>query len=572
MKFRSVAAAVAAVTAQATDPTPTCDSVGHDSLCQTSCASSCRGFPPGFAVAGCADEVDCTNPPSWAAGSVCECGSAPGPSSSPSPSPSPSTSPAPASSDGMVGGYLLLKDIDELNVLAENAKTIPFTRIYLAFLLPSLTYEAGSKTLSNTGLDKFEWGDVYNATEQLIEGGVEVFLSMGGWNAGCFPYFYARYSVAGYGSHTPNFWEIQQYGQGDIDNCVESNQFCYVCEPPSENTTLADFDMFPEPKGHDTWEAAKSFIESNAGDPAPIWSEDMVPGKQYTDSKTGISVLVPGSDSGLAAGRNPYQDIVYLAKDLGVTGIDLDYEEMWHADYYKTDAPAAAPTDPLFRLDKRPMDHFGNYTGPWNLHQTVYKYSAIAKDIQSNIETIAPNLKFGTAAAAVGAWVGDWWGGNLKGLWAEANQKFPEIIKDTEVNVMTYDLSADEDFHECPDDQDCPLDKQVAYYMNTFKTANIAASVGYEIGTPAYPSPIHDKQNQLPLTKDMLASIIATTQSQHNGGFIWEIFKDVADPTQATPQDVAQAICNSVRSGDSRCSGTIPAKPSKSKPRHAGTK
>jgi len=32
---------------------------------------------------------------------------------------------------------------------------------------------------------------------------------------------------------------------------------------------------------------------------------------------------------------NPYQDIVYLAKDLGAQGIDLDYEEDWHADYYK---------------------------------------------------------------------------------------------------------------------------------------------------------------------------------------------------------------------------------------------
>jgi hypothetical protein len=25
-------------------------------------------------------------------------------------------------------------------------------------------------------------------------------------------------------------------------------------------------------------------------------------------------------------GRDPYQDFVYLAKDLGVDGIDLDYE------------------------------------------------------------------------------------------------------------------------------------------------------------------------------------------------------------------------------------------------------
>ena len=97
-----------------------------------------------------------------------------------------------------------------------------------------------------------------------------------------------------------------------------------------------------------------------------------------------------------------------------------------------------------------------------------------------------------------------------------------------------------------------------------FKTGGIPASVGYEIGQPAYPSPVHDKQNQLPLTKDMLSSIISTVQSQHpTGGFLWEIFKTVADDTQATPQDVAQAICNSVRPGDKRCTGTIPPMPTK---------
>jgi len=26
-----------------------------------------------------------------------------------------------------------------------------------------------------------------------------------------------------------------------------------------------------------------------------------------------------------------------MAKDLGCTGVDLDYEEFWHADYYRRD-------------------------------------------------------------------------------------------------------------------------------------------------------------------------------------------------------------------------------------------
>lgn len=75
--------------------------------------------------------------------------------------------------------------------------------------------------------------------------------------------------LARYGSHTPNFWEIQQYAGGDIDKCVVENQFCYVCEPKSttENTTMASYSMFPEPKGHSTWEQAKSYVESKASSP-----------------------------------------------------------------------------------------------------------------------------------------------------------------------------------------------------------------------------------------------------------------------------------------------------------------
>ena len=71
-----------------------------------------------------------------------------------------------------------------------------------------------------------------------------------------------------------------------------------------------------------------------------------------------------------------------------------------------------------------------------------------------------------------------------------------------------------------------------------FKTGGIPASVGYEIGQPAYPSPVHDKQNQLPLTKDMLSSIISTVQSQHpTGGFLWEIFKTCLLYTSPSPRD-----------------------------------
>lgn len=83
--------------------------------------------------------------------------------------------------------------------------------------------------------------------------------------------------------------------------------------------------------------------------------------------------------------------------------------------------------------------------GPWTLPQTIYKYAAIAKDIQLNIAAIYPSLKLATAAAAVGAWSSKWWGGNLKGLWYGVKEQFPDILgSHMEVAVMTYDLSSDE--------------------------------------------------------------------------------------------------------------------------------
>eukprot|EP01006_Ploeotia_vitrea_P050579 TRINITY_DN67475_c6_g7_i5.p1 TRINITY_DN67475_c6_g7~~TRINITY_DN67475_c6_g7_i5.p1 ORF type:complete len:277 (+),score=32.27 TRINITY_DN67475_c6_g7_i5:636-1466(+) len=272
----------------------------------------------------------------------------------------------------------------------------------------------------------------------------------------------------------------------------------------------------------------------------------MIPGHTWTDSKTGISTMVPGNPLYHHLKRDPYQDIVYLARDLNATGIDLDYEEFWHADYFKYQA--------------------GGAKGPWTLPQTVYKYAAIAKDIQLNIGSLAPHLKMSTAAGAVGAWSGKWWGGNLKGVWLHADTWYPEIVSFMAkganaggINVMSYDLSDDEKYHECPSTSICTLPKQVAFYLGTYKTANIVANVGYEVGTPAYPSPTHDKSHQLPLTKTDLSQITSGTQSQHPGGFMWSLFKPKAEMDNASPTEVAQAICNVVMKGSSRCTGTIPA-------------
>jgi len=433
--------------------------------------------------------------------------------------------------------------LQELQKLAASASTLPVNRIWFGFFSPTLVYQAGSKTLNATGLDLSNTGDygfaaLQNATKQLVAGGVEVYLSMGGWNYNCYPYLYARYSVGGYGTSTPNYWKIDQYGNGNLNNCVASNQFCYVCEPPSEGTSLNDFVIFPEVNGSTTWQQAASYVASKG---SVTWNYNMIPGRPWTDTKTGITTTVPGSDAYLTGNRDPYADFVTLAKEIGATGIDLDYEEMWHADYFKT----------------------GPSGGPWTNSQTVYKYAAITQDLIINIKNIAPTLKLSTAAGAAGAWSGNWWGGNLKGIWLQVKQLYPDIMSFMStganaggINVMTYDLSDNEQYYECPDPSCCSLDCQVNFYMGTYTQAGIPANVGYEVGTPAYPDPTHDPSHQLPLSKAMLQTITTTIQPKYPGGFFWELFK--AADGQASPTEVAQAICKVLLPGNSRCSGTIP--------------
>lgn len=430
--------------------------------------------------------------------------------------------------------------LQELQALAENAATIPVNRIWVAFFDPTLVYEAGSNTFADTGMQTgssaadLGFAEVQKAIATLKDNGVEIFLSMGGWNYNCFPALYTRYSIGGYGTHTPNYWKIEQYGGGSVDGCTEDNMWCWSCEPQSEGTTLDSFSIFPEPKKSEGWEAAKKYVESKA-DVTPEWHSDIAPGESWTDSKIGTSLTVPGKSKFNDMGRDPYEDFVLLAKDLGASGVDIDYEEFWHADYFKT----------------------GTGSGPFKLTQTVHKYVAIAKDMVDAVDKHAPNLKISTAAGAVGAWEGKWWGGNLKGIWLEAKQKFPEVMSRIEINVMTYDLSDNNEFHECPESNVCTLDQQVEFYMKTYRDAGYSANVGYEVGQPAYPDPTHDKSHQLPLDADVLGTILSKTQSQHPGGFFWEMYKSDEGHVPAT--EVAQKLCKQVLGDVARCSGTIPS-------------
>lgn len=64
----------------------------------------------------------------------------------------------------------------------------------------------------------------------------------------------------------------------------------------------------------------------------------MKPGSKVTDPVTGRTEPIPGNPKYVDQGTNPYHDFVTLANDLGCSGVDLDYEEIWYADFHKTGA------------------------------------------------------------------------------------------------------------------------------------------------------------------------------------------------------------------------------------------
>ncbi|KAJ3076809.1 hypothetical protein HDU98_000109 [Podochytrium sp. JEL0797] len=467
----------------------------------------------------------------------------------------------PISNSKIVAGYLLLDPTTgptKLKSLAANAATLPLNRVILSFVSPTMTYVPGSKTLVDADIGYSRTGDfgfkkVKKYVAQLQAGGVEVFLAMGGWNFNCFPYFYMKNSISYF--HTgPNYWKIQQFGAGNPSNCNASNMWCYVCEPQSSNTTLNDFSIFPEPAALATWKAAQAQVVAGAKGAPVVWNPQFVGGKVVKDA-AGVKLKVPGSGAWKGKKRDPYTDFVYLAKDLGVDGVDLDYEEIWHADTFRS----------------------GSGLGPFKLDQTVYKYAAISFDIANAIKAFYPACKFSTAAGAAGAWQGNWWGGNLKGLWYYTNLWYPSLIEFMSkgknaggINVMTYDLSSNNGFFECPDTtSDCDLAGQVKYYMATYATAGIPARVGYEVGQPAYPDATHDPSHQLPLTQAALTGVLAGVPSAGtNGGFFWELFKSknsaptgvAGQPDNLDATAVAQQVCKKVLTGSAgkRCSGVIP--------------
>jgi hypothetical protein len=100
-----------------------------------------------------------------------------------------------------VGGYVLLNGpngLEKMALLANASSTLPITRLWVSFVTPTMVYVPGSNTLQTSGLNLSQTGDegfaaLKKSITTLVAAGVDVFLSLGGWDFNCFPYAYTRY-------------------------------------------------------------------------------------------------------------------------------------------------------------------------------------------------------------------------------------------------------------------------------------------------------------------------------------------------------------------------------------------
>jgi len=145
-----------------------------------------------------------------------------------------------------------------------------------------------------------------------------------------------------------------------------------------------------------------------------------------------------------------------LTNDLGADGVDLDYEEFWHADInrHKWNVPSIYDLSLLPNLKYETVrakfdggkDAGSGGGGPWIMPETIAKFEAILSllvqyrlEINSNLKFVIPapavgsiptmTAKWGDASVAVVMDQGRaWYGGNLKGLIYNTAWKNPEIL------------------------------------------------------------------------------------------------------------------------------------------------
>jgi hypothetical protein len=290
--------------------------------------------------------------------------------------------------------------------------------------------------------------------------------------------------------------------------------------------------------------------------------------------------------SGQAADQ-AYRNVVQLANDLGVAGIDLDYEEFWHADlnaysWRLTPDSVQPPASNVEYLDTATLMSRGKGMRVYNdsmqlnpaeqpypriMPDTVDKFAAIMRSLYQAIDAINPELALSTAAPATGGipnmsanwgsnaytsntYGGAWWGGNLYGLIYNTALQYPDLVdRLSTIGIMSYDLSET----DCGGDTNIPCDLagQVDYYYGAFFSwlkSGDTIRPGHAVvkGSPSYASAAIQPQKllispaitvgfevgrpatgNLLLSKDLLTDIATRTARYSPSGMImWDLYKD----------------------------------------------
>ncbi|MBI2786045.1 MAG: hypothetical protein HYX60_06975 [Legionella longbeachae] len=307
-----------------------------------------------------------------------------------------------------------------------------------------------------------------------------------------------------------------------------------------------------------------------------------------------------------------YSNLINLANDLGVNGIDIDYEEYWHANKYAINwGPSSGGTDiakSIIAAGGPSYDNLMKYGilsgSSYVMPKTIDKVNAILHAILENPE--AKYLKFSAAVPPVGARPitgfvhgdnypdiytkgGLWWKGNLKGLWYNLIDKEVALASRFDsLGVMTYDL-CDHNPIQCAPYAKGPMDleDQVNIYMKdytnwlksdlvtkpeltiddngkvTFLPAkfkiNSKIQFGFEVNQPTFPNNIN---GQLQLTNQLVDKIL--TQQKNSGGvIIWQMYskKNKAVPDATTVQYTIKQSCKTFLNNDIRydCNADFPS-------------
>jgi chitinase len=314
-----------------------------------------------------------------------------------------------------------------------------------------------------------------------------------------------------------------------------------------------------------------------------------------------------------------YKNLVQLTNDLGLDGIDFDYEEFWHADHYAMSWTPGSLGEWATAIATTIKDHGGptydnlmkwgtsgeaGAGGAAVMPKTIDKVHAILHAIID--DPAAKNLLFATAAPPVGARpitgfvYGDtapniyekgglWWKGNLKGLWYHLNEKDAALVSHFDsLGLMTYDLCGDNPAI-CAPYAGAPLDLpgQVNAYMqdyhNWLKSSKstdaqltidsigkvlflpakyqIKAKVqfGFEVNKPAYP---RNPQGILQLTNSLVDKI-TQQQKESDGVIIWEMYSkpNTEVPDATTVHYTIKQSCKTFLAEDTRydCEAEFPS-------------